>query len=140
MRKGIRILLLWLTGFCLFAACDKDKHRVIPYEPVFLTINLNIVNDLMVPGNSVMVPHHGYAGIVVYCFEPGSIYYAYDAACTNEISRDCGVKTEGVLATCPCCDSQFMLMGDASPAKGPATFPLQPYNTSVVANTLRVYN
>jgi hypothetical protein len=53
MRKAIRIFILWIAGASLFVACDKEKHRVIPYVPVYLTINLNIVNELMVPENSV---------------------------------------------------------------------------------------
>jgi Rieske Fe-S protein len=140
MRKAIRIFLLWTAGVILFIACDKEKHRVIPYVPVYLTINLNIVNELMVPGNSVFFGGQGYGGIVVYCFEPGNVYYAYDGACTNEITTTCRVKNEGVLATCSCCGSQFFLMGEAYPSKGPATFPLQQYQTSVMGNIVRVYN
>ena len=140
MRKTVRIFLLWMVGSSLFMACDKEKHRVIPYVPVYLTINLNIVNELMVPGNSVFFGAQGYGGIVIYCFEPGNIYYAYDGACTHEISNTCRVKNEGILATCQCCESQFLLMGEAYPSKGPATFPLQQYQTSLAGNTLRVYN
>jgi nitrite reductase/ring-hydroxylating ferredoxin subunit len=140
MRKVVRILIVWLITALFFAACDKEKHRVIPYVPVYLTINLNIVNELMVPGNSVFFGGQGYGGIVIYCFDPGNIYYAYDGACTYEISNSCRVKNEGVLATCSCCGSQFLLMGNAYPSKGPASFPLQEYQTSVSGNTLRIFN
>ncbi len=140
MQKAFRILVVWIIGTVFLFACDKEKFRVIPYVPVYLTINLNIVNDLMVPGNSVFIGGQGYGGIVVYCFEPGNIYYAYDGACTHEISTTCRVKNEGVLATCNCCGSQFFLMGEAYPSKGPATFPLQQYQTSVMGNILRVFN
>ncbi|MFZ5428772.1 MAG: ubiquinol-cytochrome c reductase iron-sulfur subunit [Bacteroidota bacterium] len=140
MRKVIRILIVWLITALFFAACDKEKYRVIPYVPVYLTINLNIVNELMVPGNSVFFGGQGYGGIVIYCFDPGNIYYAYDGACTHEISNSCRVNNEGVLATCPCCGSQFLLMGNAYPSKGPATFPLQEYQTAISGNTLRIFN
>jgi len=140
MQKAFRILVVWIIGTVFLFSCDKEKFRVIPYVPVYLTINLNIVNDLMVPGNSVFIGGQGYGGIVIYCFEPGNIYYAYDGACTHEISNTCRVKNEGVLATCNCCGSQFFLMGEAYPSKGPATFPLQQYQTSVMGNILRVFN
>jgi Rieske Fe-S protein len=140
MHRALRILIVWLVSFVFLYACDKEKFSVIPYVPVYLTVNLNIVNDLMVPGNSVIFTGQGYGGIVIYCFEPGNIYYAYDGACTHEISTSCRVRNEGVLATCPCCNSQFFLMGEAYPSKGPATFPLQQYQTSVMGTTLRIYN
>jgi hypothetical protein len=140
MHKSVRILIVWLIATVILVACDKEKYRVIPYVPVYLTINLNIVNDLMVPGNSVFFGGQGYGGIVIYCLEAGNIYYAYDGACTNEITTSCRVKNEGVLATCSCCGSQFFLMGEAYPSKGPATFPLQQYQTSVSGTTLRIFN
>lgn len=140
MHKALRILIVWIAGAIIFASCDKERYRVIPYVPVYLTINLNIVNELMVPGNSVFFGGQGYGGIVIYCFDAGNIYYAYDGACTHEISNSCRVKNEGVLATCTCCGSQFFLMGEAYPSKGPATFPLQQYQTSVSGNTLRIFN
>lgn len=140
MHRSLRILIVWFVLLAFLHACDKEKFNVIPYVPVYLTVNLNIVNDLMVPGNSVFFAGQGYGGIVIYCFEPGNLYYAYDGACTHEISTTCRVKNEGVLATCPCCNSQFFLMGEAYPSKGPASFPLQQYQTSVMGTTLRIYN
>ncbi|GAP69798.1 protein containing Rieske [2Fe-2S] domain [Bacteroidales bacterium 6E] len=140
MRRIFRVIAVWFLMSLMFWACDKDNYRVIPYVDVYLTVNLNIVNELMVPGNSVAFGGQGYGGIIIYCVEAGNLYYAYDGACTHEISSTCRVKNEGVLATCPCCGSQFILMGEAYPSKGPATFPLQQYNTSVAGNMLRIYN
>ncbi len=140
MVKAFRILVVGLLLLMAGVACDKENYQIVPYVPVYFEINLNLVNELMVPGNSVYFANQGYAGIVVYCFEPGGTYYAYDAACTHELSTTCRIKNEGVLATCGCCGSQFLLMGEAYPSKGPATFPLQPYRTSVMSSRLLVYN
>lgn len=123
----------------LVTGCDKENNRIIPYVPVSFEVNLNIVNDLRVPGNSVFFAGPGFAGLIVYCEQPG-IYTAYDAACTNEISARCIIRNEGVLGTCPCCGSQFVLTGGAYPAKGPASFPLQQYHVSYMNNIVRVYN
>jgi nitrite reductase/ring-hydroxylating ferredoxin subunit len=128
---------LYIVLFC--TGCDKEKNRIIPYVPVRFEVNLNIVNELTVPGNSVYFSGPGYAGVIVYC-EMQGIYHAYDAACTHEILSSCVVKNEGVLGTCPCCGSQYVLMGGAYPAKGPASFPLQPYHVTVMGNIVRVYN
>lgn len=120
-------------------SCDKMEYP-IPDVPVSYMINLNIVNELNIPGNSVYFGDAGYGGIIVYCEIPGS-WYAFDAACTYEASRSCVVKNEGVLADCSCCGSQFVLLSGAYPAKSPATLPLKQYNVSLVNNfTLRIYN
>lgn len=129
-------VLLVAFGF----SCDKNYNHIIPNVPVSFTVNLNIINELTVPGNSVFYPNAGFGGVVIYCELPGS-YFAFDAACTNEISRTCVVENEGVLATCPCCDSQFILLSGAYPSRGPATLPLKQYNVSTVNDfTLRIYN
>lgn len=122
-----------------FAACDKEQNQVIPYVPVSFSVDLGIVNDLTVTGNSVYFRGPGFAGVVVYCEYPGS-WQAYDAACTHEIDPKVAVTLEGAVATCPRCGSQFLLAGGGYPVKGPATFPLQPYHVSVTGNTLRIYN
>ena len=133
-----RIIFLLVTIMTLFC-CDDERYQIVPYVPVSFTINLNIWNDLTVPGNSVYFEGPGFAGVVVYCEFPGS-YYAFDAACTYEISRDCRITCDGVVATCPCCKSQFVLLSGGNPIKTPASKPLQPYHVSVINNLLRIYN
>ena len=121
-------------------SCDKNENTIIPYVPVSFTINLNIINDLNVPGNSVYFPGAGFGGVVVYCELPGS-YYAFDAACTYEVSTTCKAVNEGVVGTCSCCGSQFIFLSGAYPSKGPAAMPLKQYNVSQLNSfTLRVYN
>jgi len=133
------LFIFLILQFSVFS-CRKEQNTIIPYVPVSFTVNLNIVNDLNVPGNSVYFPGVGYGGIVVYCEVPGS-YYAFDATCTNEVSNTCIVKNVGVLGTCPCCGSQFIFLSGAYPSKGPAELPLKQYNVSQLNNsTLRVYN
>lgn len=130
--------------FCVFVAfavsCDKEIDSQIPDVPFSFTVNLNIANDLTIPGNSLFFPGIGYGGVIVYCELPGS-YYAYDATCPYEISQTCKIQNEGALGTCSCCDSQFVLIGGAFPSKGPAAAPLKMYHVSQVNNfTLRIYN
>jgi nitrite reductase/ring-hydroxylating ferredoxin subunit len=139
MKKARNIFLLLLTSWLTLYNCDNERYQIVPYVPVSFTINLNIWNDLTVPGNSVYFDGPGYAGVIIYCEYPGS-YYAFDAACTHEISIDCKITCDGVMATCPCCGSQFVLLSGGNPIKAPATKPLQPYHISVTNNLLRVYN
>lgn len=121
-------------------SCDKEQDSQIPDVPFSFTINLNIANDLTIPGNSMFFPGMGFGGVIVYCELPGT-YYAFDATCTYEISQNCKIENEGALGTCSCCDSQFILIGGAYPVQGPAAAPLKVYNISQVNSfTLRVYN
>jgi nitrite reductase/ring-hydroxylating ferredoxin subunit len=139
MLNKWKLLLTGWVSILVLLSCGDDRNKIIPYVPVSFMIDLNIVNDLTVPGNSVLFPGYGYGGVIVYCEFQGS-YYAYDAACTQEVSQSCILKNEGILATCPCCKSQFLLLSGAYPSSGPATFPLQPYQVSMSGNKLHVYN
>jgi len=134
-----RKYLLFLTVVFLFSlSCDKIDSQ-IPDVPVSLRINLDFYNELTVPGNSLYFSGIGFGGIIVSYLAEGE-YYAYDAACTNEINSSCHVVPEGLIGTCSCCESQYTLIYSGSPVSGPAPAPLKQYNISVLGNTLQVYN
>ena len=138
LKRG-KYLFFFILILFTNPSCDEIDSQ-IPEVPVRLTINLNIINELTIPGNSVLFENYGFGGIIVYCELPGS-YYAYDAACTNEINQTCSIVNEGVLGTCSCCESKFILSGSAYPSEGPASAPLKQYNVSILGNNmLRVYN
>jgi len=144
---GRKIFMTLVMTVLLAGACDDEPDRIIPYVPVSFFVDLNIVNDLNVAGNSVYFAGPGYSGVLIYCAEPYQEYYAFDAACTYDFLSGCKVRSGvkdtnpgGPIGTCSCCGSQFLLMGGASPVKGPATYSLQQYHVSVMNNTLRVYN
>lgn len=121
-------------------SCDKIQDSQVPNIPFSFTVNLNIANELTIPGNSMFFPGIGFGGVIVYCELPGT-YYAFDATCTYEISQTCKIVNDGVLGTCSCCESQFILIGGAFPSRGPAAAPLKLYNVSQVNTfTLRIYN
>ncbi len=138
--KCIKYFLFIAILFLSANSCDKIQDSQVPDVPVSFTIDLNIFNDLLIPGNSRLFPNVGFGGIIV-TYEPEGNYSAYDATCTYEISQNCRIKNEGILGTCECCDSQFILTGGAYPAKGPAAAPLKNYRVSSINGfTLRIYN
>lgn len=150
-QKRTIILIITFVIVLFSGSCDKLNDSVIPDVPVNLFIDLNIENELTVPGNAVFFPNFGFGGVIVYCELPGS-YYAFDAACTNDISSSCSVVKDEELEQCPCllsspvvtcscCDSQFSLLGNGSVLKGPAVSPLKPYSIAFMNSSLiRVYN
>ncbi|WP_340112253.1 Rieske (2Fe-2S) protein [Maribellus mangrovi] len=135
--KSGKYLLIFTMLVLMNSSCDKVDSQ-IPDVYVNLPINLSINNELTIPGNSLYSPGVGFGGIIVYCETEGS-YYAFDAACTNEINSSCKVLNEGLLGICSCCESQFILIG-GYPSDGPASAPLKQYKTSLYGNILRVYN
>ena len=138
--------VLFLAAILLVASC-KDDDEYIPYVQVSFTIDLDKRNDMTITGNSDYYEYAGYAGVIVVCIQydvvspSSSIYYAYDAACTYEISKNCSVISEnnGVNATCTCCGSEYTLFGGI-PLSGDASKPLKEYNVSVLNNRIHVYN
>ncbi len=137
--KSGKYLFFFILFLALNLSCDEIDSQ-IPEVSVNFPINLNIYNELQNPGSSVYFQNVGFGGVIVSCFVEGE-YYAYDAACTHEISQSCHLTPNGLLADCPCCESQFSLFYAATPSKGPATAPLKQYNISFLGNsTLRVYN
>lgn len=139
VRKSGKYLFLFSLILALFSSCDEESSQ-IPNVYVSFTINLNLYNELNNPGSSVYFANVGFGGVIVSCLTQGE-YYAYDAACTHEISTNCHLETDGLLATCPCCDSQFQLFYAANPIVGPAAAPLKQYNVSQLnSSTLRVFN
>jgi len=138
LKKG-KYLFIILVFMQFSNSCDTIDSQ-IPDVPFSFAINLNIYNDLKIPGNSAFFPGIGFGGVIVTC-ESFDSYYAYDATCTYEISQNCKLKNDGILGTCPCCQSQYVLYYAAYPSSGPAVAPLKQYNVSNVNSfMLRVYN
>lgn len=148
--KCLKYFIFFLFLVFSSPSCDKINDSPIPDVFVSFTVNLNIVNELNVPGNSVYFPGAGFGGVIIYCMEPG-FYYAFDAACTYEGSRSCLVLKnenfehcpclfENLILECSCCGSEFSSI-DGSIFNGPASRPLKHYNVSLMNSyTLRVYN
>jgi len=138
--KSWRFLFFFFILFSISNSCDKIQDSQVPDVPFYLPINLTIDTALKFPGNSLFYPGYGYGGVIVYCAGVDE-YYAYDATCTNEVTQTCKVVNTGATGECKCCKSQFIFIGGAYPAKGPAAAPLRQYQVSKVNSfTLRVYN
>ncbi len=139
VRKSGKYLFFFVLILLFNPSCDEIDTQ-IPDVRVDLRLPLSIYNELTVPGNSMYFERQGFGGVIVYCELPDS-YYAYDAACTHEISQGCSLEIEGILGTCKCCGSKYILSGSAFPSTGPAVAPLKQYNISILGgNTLWVHN
>lgn len=143
--KSIFYTVLIFLLIHLYSCKEKVEH--IPYVPVNFTVDLNRFNDLTSTGFSAKYPYDGYGGVIIYCefydvaIPSNSVYHAFDATCTFEISDTCSVVNEGngLKATCPCCGSTYMLY-DGFPISGEASVSLKEYNISLLSNKLYISN
>ncbi|HNW51279.1 MAG TPA: hypothetical protein PKH79_09365 [Prolixibacteraceae bacterium] len=144
-RSLFSFLLFTLLLFTF--SCGEKREEYIPYAYVNFSIDLTINNNLTTPGYSMIYPNEGYAGVIVYCSyydfmtPDNSVYYAYDAACTLEVSDTCSVENEGnsIFGECPCCHTKYEF-STGYPVSGTALYPLKSYSASVLNNKLFVRN
>lgn len=142
-----KVLFSIIVLIIAFLASCKEQEQYVPYVRVNFTVDLNINNSLTTPGYSQKYEYDGYAGVIVYCSfydfatPSNSQYYAYDAACSFEMSDSCSVVNEnnGITATCPCCSTSYSLM-DGYPISGEAQYPLKEYNVTLLNNKLFISN
>ena len=142
MKLSVRLFgfLFFLMILYPMPSCNDLQESEVPDIPFSFLINLILDNELTIPGNSKYYAYGGYGGVIVYCETPES-YYAYDATCTYEISKNCRIVNNSIEGECPCCKSKYILLGGGYPAKGPAIAPLRQYQVTMVNSfTLRVYN
>jgi len=140
----------------LASDCSKDQNTFLPYTRVNLRISLVNFNHLKIPGNSILFKNEGVKGIIVVCVNPDlNQYFAYDACCPNEKDYSGVVEIQPVknltspptmifssdfFGICNKCGSQFNLMGNGQPVKGPAIHYLQSYNISTGFEIITVIN
>ncbi len=142
MRSYITIILFsFLFVSFIFAPSCKKEDR-IPYVPVNYQLYLNNPEliDLKTAGNYIYITG-GVKGIIVYTVYPGE-YNAYERNCSYkpfDKNAFVIVDSTGTLMVCQSCKSQFMLL-DGSVIKGPASYPLLQYQTSVQNDILHIYN
>ena len=141
LQRIIKYFIFLLLVLFAGASCDKEQESIIPSVAFYFSIDLTKPGNssFSIPGVSTYIPGIGYGGVIVYCAEQG-VYYAYDVTCPNEVSQSCKVESEGndIVAKCPCCESQFILLG-GYPTDGPAPESLRQYRTSLTATTLTIF-
>ncbi|MDC0313784.1 Rieske 2Fe-2S domain-containing protein [Flavobacteriales bacterium] len=138
-RLSIALIILLLFSF----SCRKNENRV-PYIPVDLYLNITLpsYNTLNVIGGWVYVSG-GSKGLIVYR-QTAETFMVYDRHCTYDVNATCtpaSVDSTNLAISCDCDGSQYQLY-DGAITNGPATMPLQQYQSTYdgLANTLHIYN
>jgi len=139
MKKGF----YWLWIPIVFLGCSKGTNTVIPFVNVNITVRTTdpIFNPITVPGGSISV-NGGSRGILIYRVS-NEEFKAYDMHCTYDSSNSCALvsvdRNNNITGFDSCCGSQFLLL-DGSVTRGPATIPLQEYQTSFNGSVLQIFN
>ncbi|HKJ43896.1 MAG TPA: hypothetical protein VKA27_17495 [Sunxiuqinia sp.] len=133
LRVGFFLVLLMVIS----TACKDNYNTSIPYVDVNFSINLVNHNALTTVGTPVFF-NGGYGGIVV--INTGTSYSAYDVTCPYEVDFKCRVEADGVIATCPCCGSQYNLLEGGYVVNGPSAEPLKQYHVNASGDILHITN
>lgn len=136
----MRLTLFILITCLVFPSCRKDQSR-IPFVPVDFTINLNEpqwFNLTSITGWEYVTG--GSRGIVIYRHTLDE-FVAYDRHSTYNVGEGCRVSVEddNITLADECSESEWLII-DGSVLQGPATVPLQAYNTTFNDPFLRIYN
>ena len=134
------ISLVLLSVIFLSGGCETTNYR-IPY--VRVDLHLNIISELGNPPlNGYVMIDGGVNGLIVFR-EDFDLFHVYDRTCTLYPDHNERVEQdedfEGVF-TCPECKSRYLLLTDADPIEGPASFGLYEYPSVVDGDLLHVYN
>jgi nitrite reductase/ring-hydroxylating ferredoxin subunit len=137
-RSVLKLFFLLLLILSIAPACKDDFDSAIPYVNVNYSVNLVNYNALNTVGFPVFFNGAGYGGIVV--INNGVSFYAYDVTCPYEIDFQCRIEADGVIGTCPCCNTQYNLLDGGYVISGPSAEPLKQYRASLSANRLYITN
>jgi hypothetical protein len=167
MNSGFSKLFLFsLIITCIINLSCRDNIRdTVPYVPVDIVLDLQA--DLAYVGvgeTAILTPDPQGFGILAFAssgFSPislgqavagnGLILYrsgteefaVYDITCTFKASSDyCALEMDDtwLIPKCPCCNSEFNILLEASPVSGPAALALRQYSSFVRNNRLYIRN
>lgn len=146
------IFFLLSIFFCL--GCEDIETDVVPY--VYTDVSINIDTDaeffsLQTTSNSLKLETHpegkssiGYDdnGIIIYHMNYRTLFYAFDATCPNDLPESVSLVVEGSMATCPVCESVYILPSEGIPADGSVSrYYLKSYRTAFYSSgDLKIYN
>ncbi len=141
----------------MISGCIENVTSPIPAMPVNFRIDLtgkynylkNSSNQFAVIEKAVLTDDRiGYAGLLVYSGITlddygNSVYYVFDMACTNEVSKNAKVypvSDEIGKVKCSKCGSVFdVSLGLGHPVSGPAKDILRKYKVRITDNYLYIY-
>lgn len=144
MKRLHGILLVCFTVVLLSAACDKGNNSSpIPYVPVnrSLTLANPQYNALYGIGGFVIIPDAGAGGVIAVRATNDQVF-AFDLQCTkdvNDVNSITHPDASDLFLECDVCKSQWLLISGQL-NKGPATYPLQQYQTSFDGYVVKIYN
>lgn len=128
-----------------FLACNDDLPQQIPN--VFVNEYVYLSNPSSQPINFIggSIYHQGgYRGLVIYrryMNGDSNDWAAYEQACPDHYSRDCGLLEvdDDIYLKCPCDDTRF-LMFDGTVTEGESTYPVLQYKVNWQGDKLHITN
>jgi len=158
-------LFFFIFIFIVIESCKDNKHDYVPYVTVNLILDLQTdLSYLGVSEAATITPNNSGFGVIRFSspkipeinlgqevYGNGLIIYridlnefaVYDITCTFKADIDyCALEMDNtwLVPKCPCCNSEFNILLEATPISGPAALPLKPYTTFIRNNQLFIKN
>ncbi|WP_240339612.1 Rieske (2Fe-2S) protein [Flavobacterium arcticum] len=102
-------------------------------------MDLPLYTNLQFTANPVYIDQAGVGITGIFVMNTGSGYVAYESTCPNQEIASCSAMTlNGIMAVCPCDESEYSLFNGQSEGK---EYPLKQYRVDVINPSLiRVSN
>ena len=145
MRAAKLYFIGIILGFSvLIPSCVEEEPKIIPDVYVDFTIYLDLPQFVALSSlnNAVKVPNEGYDenGVIVYRYTLDE-YMAFDATCPQHVTISTSIDLDdggsAGSATCPYCQTKYLLTNFGYPEKG---YPLKKYTVTLSGRNLRVTN
>lgn len=144
-----------LISLMLIVSCDEESTNPVP--DVYFNVTLEISsepqffylrsqdNAMEISASDLGLSTLGYNNNGLIIYNAGSNnFYAFDRTCPHDVLSKTAVDlTDNNVATCPECESQFVLPSEGIPASGSESqYGLKKYKTQYdnSSGTLYVYN
>ncbi|KPK88076.1 MAG: hypothetical protein AMS27_00560 [Bacteroides sp. SM23_62_1] len=161
-KLGLFFLIFIIPGV---ESCKDNNKDYVPYVPVNLVLDLQTDLSYLGVGETAIITPNEYGfgvlhfaspkypeitlgqevygnGLIVYRFDINE-FVTYDITCTFNATTDyCALDMDDtwLIPKCPCCQSEFNILLEASPVSGPAALPLKAYTTFIRNNQLYIKN
>ena len=143
MKKHFIIIILLSV---LLNSCNKDQvQNPVPNIPFDVSLNLTLplYEPLLHVLGGIVYYNAGSRGIAILRISNDE-FAIFDRHCPYNVEEGCVVEIDedniGGLIDAECCSSEFSMINEGLPNKGPAVNGLKPYQYTFNGTILRIFN
>jgi Ferredoxin subunits of nitrite reductase and ring-hydroxylating dioxygenases len=141
-KSKIAKFLILASALFVPVSCKDDVGADFLVPDVPFTVYMSSTEILSMGNNTAITLNDGgMMGLIVYK-RSSEEFYAYERLCTNYPADTAAVvlDPQTMVATCPKCKSTFHILLGGEVTKGPASYALKEYGTTLTGGRLIISN